>query len=401
MSNGEVKKVSAADCQSDLSTDELDTICSMNAVRSAAKQVSKDLNGLSPDKLDQCVLKIIVTICETIQDNPDLKSKITNDAKDKMLLFIQKVVAKKDIKDYLTKKFIQDTDKNNAEPSSGDAGKEHEGEYVWKAVSDPKSVSAPKFGDLNNLDASSLLDYFSDSFCQHIRSNPNLLSNLIESGFKRFYSYFEKNMLDNVSELLNPFAGESRKILRERVLKYIQGKDTFFDYFAFSDFELTGITEEQYNKLKQDQRLELMKQNSKDRQGVIDSVIKAAEDRILSGKPKQGNANTAGTCSANKPKSDIEQMANTLQGSIQEASALSNPSEQFIAKVRDSMKKENTISNFGSSLISKASSSVGSLFKKKYTVPAKTSGGKNKTHIKKHLQTHHKTLKRHLGLLHK
>ena len=243
------------ECKDTFSKGEIDQICSEEGVTVALKDLNKKLASLTETKLDSCVKEILVAICETMQ-----KAPIIDEITKKILEDIRRVIDDSIIKDenvrtYLETAFLKSDGKSIETPESDKD--QHNGEYLWREIEEEGTEpNAPSAKNLSDLDADVQLEYFKNKICKYIRGNPDSVSVLVRSVYKRFHKFFTNNLIRNLTYLLEPFAEETRKIIKALVIKDAKAtktSDTLFEYFKLNGKDLFGdkITEEQIGiKLK-------------------------------------------------------------------------------------------------------------------------------------------------------
>jgi hypothetical protein len=237
------------DCKEEFSKGEIDQICSEEGVSGALKDLNKKLGNLSPGKLESCVKEILVAICETMQKAPildDITKKILEDIR---RVIDDSIIKEKDVKTYLETAFLKSDGKAIETPESDEG--EHKGEYLWREAEDTGAeTNAPSAKNLSDLDADVQLEYFKNKICKYIRERPDMVSVLVRSVYKRFNKFFTNNLIRNLTYLIEPFAVETRKTIRDLVIKDAKATrpaDTLFAYFELTGKDLFGdkIPEEQ------------------------------------------------------------------------------------------------------------------------------------------------------------
>jgi hypothetical protein len=369
------------ECRKSIGSNGLLDECEHAAIDNAVKTVNDQLQSLTGGDIEGCVKKIIITICEAMQKDPNI-TKITDDAKEKMLTMLETYAKKDEINKYLSKNFFKDsTPEESPKEPAADSNK-HDKEYLWRQIEEDASAqsSTTTIKNLSDLDAKSIMDYFTDVLCNYIRKNPGSVSLLIDSVYKRFEKYFTNNFVANIKEILEPFASQTRKIMREQVMKDAAGTEMLADYFGLSDYEKVGMTKEQWDVLKEDQKqkyLEKIEAQKNARQDALDKMLKDAIDRLMRGKPNMGNTTQKEeTCDNKVEKTDAQKLQDAISG------ALSTIGSLEVAA--------------GASVPKKITEQMQATMEKNRR-PV-TSGGRNKTRLHKQLMKRHKTLKHKLRL---
>lgn len=299
------------ECRKTIKKEQIDAVCSEEGVNDALKNLNKKLGGLTKDKLESCVKDILQAICETMQKDP-----IVNDITNKILDDIRRAIDDSIIKDqalktYLETAFLKSDGKEIEKPKSDE--NEHKGEYLWREIEDAGTEpNAPTVKNLSDLDADVQLEYFKNKICKYIRSDKGQepVRNLVKSVYRRFDKFFTNNLIVNLKYLLEPFAVETRKTIRDLVIKDAKAtntKDTLFEYFNLTGKDLFGdkITEEQIGiKLKEisekrtsmfDKLKAMLMQKQKNNAKPSDtckiegkSVVDELKDALAPGIPGQG-----------------------------------------------------------------------------------------------------------------
>lgn len=369
------------ECRKSIGANGLLDECEHSAIDNAVKTVNDQLQSLNGGDIEGCVKKIIITICEAMQKEPNI-TKLTSDAKQKMLTMLETYAKKDEINKYLSKNFFKDstTEESPKEPAAD--SNNHESEYLWRQIEgdDSSQSSTPTIKKLTDLDAKTIMDYFTDVLCNYIRKNPGSVSLLIDSAYKRFEKYYTNNFVANIKEMVEPFASQTRKIMLEQIMKDASGKELLADYFGLSDYEKVGMTSEQWEDLKKKEGVkfqEKIAEKTKARQDAINKMLKDAIDRLMRGKPKMGNSTQKEeTCDNKVEKTDAQKLQDAISGALPTVGSLEVAA--------------------GASVPKKITEQMQATMEKNRR-PV-TSGGRNKTRLHKQLMKRHKTLKHKLRL---
>jgi hypothetical protein len=287
------------DCKEAFSKGEIDQICSEEGVNGALKDLNKKLASLTDNKLELCVKEILVAICETMQKAPildDITKKILEDIR---RVIDDSIIKEKDVKTYLETAFLKSDGKAIETPESDEG--EHKGEYLWREAEDTgaetnatNGPNAPSAKNLSDLDADVQLEYFKNKICKYIRSEQgqDSVRVLVRSVYKRFNKFFTNNLIRNLTYLIEPFAVETRKTIRDLVIKDAKAtkpEDTLFAYFQLTGKDLFGdkITDEEV-EIK-------LKEISEKRTSMFDGL------KAMLMRKQKYNATPSETCGAKSP----------------------------------------------------------------------------------------------------
>jgi len=182
-------------------------ICREEIEKKVADGINTDLAGMSESGImKECAIKIITTICETIQDK--YRKEITTDLIDILKEASEKLTNDKESLKQLFFKSTEPVDPKKKEK------KEKEGQVcIMKPIED-LPTKPPKISEISEVNRDEILRFTTNVICNYIKNNAGLLKNLVD-GLK---IRFDKYILDNNAEglitwsLLGPVA-ESIKLL--------------------------------------------------------------------------------------------------------------------------------------------------------------------------------------------
>ena len=287
-------------CKKTFAKDDIDQVCSEEGVAGALKDLNKKLASLTNNKLELCVKEILVAICETMQKAPildDITKKILEDIRG---VIDNSIIKDQAVKGYLETGFLKSDGKTIETPESDEG--EHKGEYLWREEEEEGTEpNAPSAKNLSDLDADVQLDYFKNNICKYIRGNPDMVSVLVRSVYKRFDKFFTNNLIRNLKYLLEPFAIETRKTIRDLVIKDAKAtkpEDTLLIYLGLTAQDL-------FKNIPETEAEKKLEEISKKRASMFDK-LKA----MLMQKQKY-NAKPSDTCGA-KEKGIVDQLKDAL-----------------------------------------------------------------------------------------
>lgn len=290
-------------CKKAFSKGDIDQICSEEGVDGALKDLNKKLGNLSPGKLESCVKEILVAICETMQKAPIIDEITKNILEDIRRAIDESIIKEQAVKTYIETAFLKSDGKDIETPES-DAG-EHNGEYLWREIEEEGTEpNAPSAKNLSDLDADVQFDYFKNKICKYIRSEAGQepVRVLVRSVYKRFNTFFTNNLLRNLTYLLEPFAVETRKTIKELVIKdalATKPSETLFEYFKLTGKDLFG------DKITEDQIGIKLKEISEKRTSMFDKL------KAMLMRKQKYDAKPSETCGA-KQKSVVDELKTAI-----------------------------------------------------------------------------------------
>jgi plasmid maintenance system antidote protein VapI len=232
------------------------------------KAINDSFTKQNSNKLKNSIEKIIKTICGIIQQ--EYKDEIT----EKNLHLIQKQIEKIFRNEFLIESFLKEAIVENETTSTTITETKDDEKFVYLEYLETTKLEPIELNTSpEELTNDKLLDYYTDTICNFIKNNKNIVLNLVKSLNKSFGLYIETKMnMEKFSDMIQPFSKKFTAKLKEEVFR--NNEIDTINLFNYKNEELFrqryGVSETLLTKLK-NEKDDTKKENIKNQ---IKEIIK-------------------------------------------------------------------------------------------------------------------------------